>query len=133
MNLYIECLEEVYLPELRKHKVRHPDFEFLLEEDGDSAHGWASKKNKVKTFKEKHGLKCYQNCPYSPDFSVIEIVWRTLKQRVRKWRCITEDELLQKIYYEWDHIEQYEINKIVLTMRDRMEACLDCDGLATGY
>lgn len=133
MNLYIECLEEVYLPELKKHKIHYPQFEFILEEDGNSVHGWCSEKNKVKTFKEEHGIRCYKNCPYSPDFSVIETKWRILKQRVRKWRCRTQDELLQNIYYEWDHITYDEINKIVLEMKARMEVYLDCDRLAIGY
>ena len=106
MDTYIEVLKRTYLPELQRHKERYPGTkgEFILEEDGDSAHGNQSQKNKVVTFKNKHEIKCYKNCPYSPDLSIIETVWRTLKQRVRKHRCKTKDELAEMIQYEWRKI-----------------------------
>ncbi len=46
----------------------------LLKEDNDSVHGHASKRNSVTMFKRKHNIDCYANCPYSPDFAIIETI-----------------------------------------------------------
>lgn len=138
MDTYIKILEECYLPELRWHqsrwrKVQWAQGGFFLEEDGDSAHGHASKNNKVTKFMKAQGIQCYKNCPYSPDFSIIETVWRYLKQRVRMHRARTKEELLSWIYYEWSHITQDYINGLVGEMEDRIYACLDAKGKATQY
>ena len=99
MNMYIQCLQDSgYVEDVQNMKKQ--DIEMLLKEDNDSAHRHASKRNKVSTFKEKHGIKCYANCAYSPDFSIIETIWRTLKQRVKKHRCRTEEALKEAIQYE---------------------------------
>ena len=79
-------------------------------------------------FKEKHGIQCYANCAYSPDFSIIETIWRTLKQRVKKHRCKTQGALIDVIQYEWSQSSYAEINKEVLAMRQRIADCLDAEG-----
>ena len=71
MNMYIDCLKNSgyveHVQDMKKQGV-----EVLLKEDNDSAHGHASKRNKVTRYKEEHDIKCYANCPYSPDFFIIE-------------------------------------------------------------
>lgn len=101
-----------------------------MEEDNDSAHGHASKRNKVARYKEEHDIQSYPNCSYLSDFSIIETIWRTLKQRVKKHRCKTEEALREAIQYEWSQISYAEINEQVLTMRARIADCLDAEGAA---
>ncbi|KAF2194324.1 hypothetical protein K469DRAFT_727625 [Zopfia rhizophila CBS 207.26] len=55
------------------------DKRFILEEDGDSGHG-PGKSNIGRTWKQKHDLKHYFNCPSSPDLSPIENCWQPPKQ-----------------------------------------------------
>ena len=132
MDRYIEVLQESgYLEHIQNmQKVR---IQIILEEDNDSAHGHASKRNNVSTFKEKQGIKCYANCAYSPDFSIIENVWRTLKQRVKKHRCKTKEALRDAIQYEWSQISYAEINELILTMHQRIVDCLDAEGQGTKW
>ena len=134
MDTYIKVLKRTYLPRLKEHQnLYSQDKPWILEEDNDSAHGHASKRNKVKTFKAQYGIRCYNNCPYSPDLSIIESVWRMLKQRVRKHRCRSEKELIDAIYYEWNKITYVEINKLVEEMEARIDAVLDAEGAPTQY
>lgn len=81
MNMYIDCLKDSgyveHVQDMKKQNV-----EVLLKEN------------------KKHDIKCYVNCLYSPDFSIIENIWRTLKQRVKKHRCRTEEALREAIQYE---------------------------------
>ena len=131
-DMYIQALQDSgYIEHVQDMKKQGT--EVLLEEDNDSAHGHASKRNKVSTFKEKNGISCYANCAYSPDFSIIETIWRTLKQRVKKHRCWSEEALIDAIQYEWDQISYAEINKEVLTMRQRIHDCLDAEGQSTKW
>ena len=106
IDIYIKVLKRTYLPELQQHKEQYPGTkgEFVLEEDGDSVHRNQSQRNKVVTFKNKHQIKCYKNCPYSPDFSIIETVQCILKQRVYKYRCKIKDKLAEMIQYKWRKI-----------------------------
>ena len=63
---YIEqILDLIVLPWLQAGQ------NFVLEEDGDSGYG-SGKSNIVRTWKEKHELKHYFNCPSSPALSFIE-------------------------------------------------------------
>ena len=132
MDMYIDCLMNSgfvqHVQEEKKAGVK-----VLLEEDGDSAHGHASKQNKVAIFKEEHGIDCYANCSYSPDFSIIENIWRNLKQRVKRHRCTTHDALKEAIQYEWSQISCEEINEKIMTMRQRIADCLDADGHGTKW
>ncbi|KAK5651023.1 hypothetical protein OQA88_1807 [Cercophora sp. LCS_1] len=59
-------LEGIVKPWIEEVRAGAPSF--MLEEDGDSGHG-RNGNNIVKTWKEKHGLKHYFNCPGSPDLA----------------------------------------------------------------
>ncbi|KAK4099712.1 hypothetical protein N658DRAFT_517214 [Parathielavia hyrcaniae] len=66
--------------------------QFILEEDGDSGHG-TGKKNTIRDWKERHGLRHFFNTPGSPDLSPIENAWNTVKQYIAKFPSWTEEEL----------------------------------------
>jgi hypothetical protein len=80
-NIYInQILEVAVKPWLR---LKLP---FVLEEDGDSGHGYGGKyDNKVKKWKRSHSLVTYQNFHNSPDLSPIENCWQLPKQVVRQY------------------------------------------------
>ncbi len=59
---------------------------FILEEDGDSGHGFSTKKSDiVNIWKQQHGLNVYKNCASSPNLALIESCWQPVKQRLRKY------------------------------------------------
>ena len=71
-------------PEVRLWLERGDDF--ILEEDNDSGHGGkASKKNEAWIWKQQHGVKCFNNCPQSPDIAYpIKQCWQPLKARFNR-------------------------------------------------
>lgn len=105
---------------------------FVLKEDDDSGHG-TGKRNKVKTWKEKHGLKIYFNCPQSPDLSVIENCWQPAKQHVRKFPHWDDSSLRELIIEGWGRVSQEFINERVFQMPQRLQAVIDGHGAMTGY
>ena len=105
----------------------------ILEEDNDDAHGTRSKNNKVQAFKERHGLKTYSNPPGSPDLSIIETVWRVLKQGVKKHKCQSIAQLKWAIEDVWESIPQGTIDGYVDSMPDRIKQVYERGGLSTEY
>ena len=73
MNTYIQTLRNSGFVE-HVQDIKKQGIEILLEENNDSAHGHASKRNRVSTFKETHGISCYVNCTYSPEFFIIKTI-----------------------------------------------------------
>ena len=128
MTTYIEQILEPYvLPHFKDNK------DLVLEEENDGAHGTRSQKKKVQKYKEKHGIKCYANPPSSPDLSIIEDCWRYLKQKVKKHKCRTVDQLHWAIETEWEQLPQEWINELVDEMPIRITEVIKRQGLSTQY
>ena len=125
-------LKEHIEPIWRKHF--NQGLNFILMEDNDGSHGTRSKDNPVRRYKESlFGFKWYSNLAQSPDLNIIENVWRILKQRVKQRYPQTVDELRYWIKYEWNRIDQEEINKLVDSMLERVRQCWNREGLHTKW
>ena len=132
METYIEqILKPHFGPALKKLAAERG--QAILEEDNDGAHGTHSVKNKVQAYKKKEGIESYANPPASPDLSIIESVWRILKQAVKKHNCGSIPQLRWAIEYKWSQIPQSKINKYVLTMPHRIFEVIKRQGLSTQY
>ena len=79
------------------------------------------------------GFKWYANIPQCLDLNIIENVWRILKQRVKEHTCKSIEELKAAILVKWDQISQDEINKLVVTMPNRLQMCWERKGLHTAW
>ncbi len=127
MKVYIDkILDPVIKPWLDQGQ------EFVLEEDGDSGHGTGAT-NVVRTWKKNHALKSYLNCASSPDLAPIENCWRPLKAHMRKyphWDDFTTRELVTE---GWAGVSQKFINKLIISMPDRLKAVIKAEGKMTGY
>ena len=127
--------QKVYIDQILKPIVKPwlmVGHDFALGEDGDSGHE-PGKHNIVRTWKEKHCLDHYFNCPLSPDLSSIENCWQPVKQQLYKyphWDNVTTKELILE---EWSHVTQSFINERVRSMPDRLKACIEGDGKMTDY
>lgn len=106
--------------------------DFALEEDGDSGHG-TSKKNRVREWKEGHGLESYFNCLQSPDLAVIENCWAIPKIYTRKYPHWDDATLETLIREGWAQVSQDFINRKVQEMPDRLQVVRDCKGALAGY
>ncbi|KZF19611.1 hypothetical protein L228DRAFT_250657 [Xylona heveae TC161] len=106
----------------------------ILQEDGDGSHGTQSLCNPVREYKNDQGINHFMNWPpYSADLNIIENVWRILKQRVKRWKARTEEELKNAILVEWDTISQEEINKLVESVPQRIRKMYERQGNHTGH
>ena len=103
---------------------------FILEEDNDSGHNGA----KSTKWKKEHKIEHYFNAPKSPDLSPIENVWQPLKFHYNSEPHWDEKQGKQRILDAFEHrIDQKWINKLVLTMPQRLQDCLARDGALTGW
>lgn len=109
---------------------------WCLEEDGDSGHGLIQNSNVVEKWKKAHSMSrdsstiynYYANCPQSPDFAVIEDLWQYPKQYVRK-RPHWDDEVVAELAQEaWTAMPQEWINRLVDSMPQRLQDCIDSKG-----
>ena len=125
---YIEqILERVVLPWLNQGR------DFVLEEDGDSGHGYGKKGNVVEVWKREHGLESYKNCAGSPDLAIIENGWQVPKQHVKK-HPHNNIEILRTLALEgWEALKQETINKWVEEMPQRLRDVITTDRKMTGH
>ena len=106
---------------------------FILEEDGNSGHGWSKTSNVVREWKAQNGLESYKKCAGSPDLSPIENCWLPPKQIHKKypqWDDFSTYELIQE---GWERCTQAYINHQVLTMPKRLDQVLQLDGQMTAW
>ena len=60
----------------------------------------------------------------SPDLNPIENLWAILARRVSDCGPTDEDELIKFIKEEWEKFPQSEIDKLVLSFKDRVMQCI---------
>ena len=75
--------------------------DFVLEEDGDSSHGYNKNgtNNLVTSWKKANGLTTYKNCARAPDLSPTENSQQPIKYHIRQyghWDSETLKELVLK-------------------------------------
>jgi len=103
---------------------------FILEEDNDSGHKGAM----AIRWKKEHKIEYYLNAPKSPDLSPIENVWEPLKFHYNSEPHWDEKRGKQRILNAFEHnIKQEWINKLILSMPQRLQDCLARDGAITGW
>jgi hypothetical protein len=129
-RVYIDqILEPVVLPWI----MRGDDF--VLEEDGDSGHGYSKNNtmNIVKQWKQDYGLETYRNCADSPDFSPVENAWHWPKKRLRQVPHWDEKTMKELVVEGWESLRQETINNWVDDMPNRLQKCIDREGRRTAY
>lgn len=110
LSKHLKALQEAEEKTGRKH---------ILQEDNDSSHGTRSTLNYAQLFRERHDIQSLNHPGQSPDLNLMEAVWNILKQRVRKRRWRTKDDLKRVLLEEWKEISQEEIQKRVEEMPER--------------
>ncbi len=77
---------------------------FLFQEDNDKGHGATSNlENPARMAKDQMNLDYVDNWPpQSPGLNPIEMVWRILKQRVKRRKPTSKEELKRMLLEEWD-------------------------------
>lgn len=130
-KIFRPYIEEAWQEAKDQHK------KFILLEDNDGSHGTKSTTNIVAKYKAIIGIPWFANSPRSPDFNIIENVWRILKQRLKQQLRIEKatslNHMKEIITRIWDSIDQKEINSLVETMPQRIRDCRRRKGLNTPW
>ena len=103
---------------------------YVLEENNDSGHT----ENMSTRWKKEHEIQYYLNSSKSPDLSPIENVWNLLKFHYNSephWDATQEKQHILDLFDQ--KIDQKWINKLVLSMSQRLKDCLARDGALTGW
>ena len=91
----------------------------ILQEDNDPSHGTRSSLNYAQLFRERHGIDSLHHPGQSPDLNPMEAVWNILKQKVRKKKWKTKEDLKRVILEVWADISQEEIQARIDEMPER--------------
>lgn len=121
----------------RKKYLDSKDMHMVFQEDNDGGHGTNSLENPARGVKVAMNLDFIDNWPpQSPDLNPIENVYRILKQRVKRLRPTTREDLKKCLLEEWDKTTQEEINALIIGkkgMHARVQQCYERQGLQTSF
>jgi hypothetical protein len=152
---YVEILDNVVRPWVEEGQ------DFVLEEDGDSGHGYdppprkpklgcmtfaeykkslkppkppkPKQDNIVVKFKKQHNIVTYKNCAGSPDVTVIEAGWNWPKRKLRAFTHWTEESCRELAEEGWEEFSMEAVNSLIDTVPERLRAVIDKNGEMTGY
>ncbi len=113
--------------------VIREDQGYIYVEDGNKAHG--RNNPEMQHDKADRGVVCIDEWPpSSPDFNIIENIWRLLKQRLKvQGAFINLDTLKAALREEWERLTQEEIRNYIISLPWRMEEALERNGLAARF
>ncbi len=119
--------------QLRRRYTNNPKLVVWLELDGDGSHGMKSESNPVRDCLERHGVSYYANAPRSPGMVPIESCWGIQKEYIKKWRPKGQDALLGGVLQAWGQVQLGSIDKMVLSMKRRVDQLVDRKGGHTDW
>ena len=106
------------------------DGEFYLQDDGAPCH----RSKTVKDFIRQQHWETLDGPHQSPDLNPIENLWALLKKKVWNTNFSNTTELKAKIIAVWHyHIEKQLLDKLALSMPDRLRAVIKAQGGPTNY
>ncbi len=96
----------------------------------------------LENFSAENGIEVVKWPPYSPDLNPIENVWKLLKEGIHKLHPDlgtlpkNQDSLFRLINAAievWEELPEEVLQRLVMSMRRRMQAVIDADGWYTRY
>lgn len=103
---------------------------FKLYQDNDPKH----KSYLCRSWALYNCAKVIDTPAYSPDLNPIENLWAHLKKRVARRSPKSKEQLKAFIQEEWENIpNEYDVKKLISSMKRRLQAVLDAKGFHTKY
>ena len=81
----------------------------------------------------KKNVKLIDWPSYSPDLNPIENVWALMKRKISGRKFTSMNSLKNELYKIWADIEIETIEKIWMSIYDRIQDCIDSEGKLTNY
>jgi len=122
---YIEILENYLMPIIRN------DMDVIFQDDGAPCHS----SKKTKKWKMKQLLPGLPWAPQIPDMNPIEHVWDYLDRELRKQHPApsSKEDLKSRLKIIWEQLDQSIIDKMILSMPNRVAALRKAHGGPTRY
>ena len=102
---------------------------FFLQ-DNAPCHGKGSEESLAITFLKKHKIKYLKHPPNSPDLSLVELVWRDIKQLPELALCRTKEDLAAAYTKAWDKYKLPVMKKYCKKMPELMAKLIETKGYA---
>jgi hypothetical protein len=116
---YTERFLPIYINAIHKARCRDPQ-SWVFQEDNDPSHG-TKKRGLATRLKEANWIDSFVHPPQSPDLNPMEGIWNILKQRARRRRWHSLDELKEILQDEWSKITMEEIRARIAEMPQRCQ------------
>jgi transposase len=98
---------------------------WILQQDNAPCHVSRQTRETLETY----GVPVLPNWPaHSPDINIIEIMWAIMKRRIEKHNPKTMTELRFIIQQTWDALAFETINKLIDSVKPRLERLVENDG-----
>ena len=102
---------------------------FVLQDDNDPKH----RAKIIEKWKNDNNIKYLDWPSNSPDLNPIENIWAILKNKVRKLKSKTLNELRSNIIESWNNIDQQTIINTINSMPKRIKDVIDNNGGSIKY
>jgi hypothetical protein len=126
---YTERLLPVYIRAVQEARIAC-DRDAILQEDNNPSHGTRSELNVAKQLRDSNWITVLVHPAQSPDLNPIEAIWNILKQRVRRRRWDSLEQLKEVLQDEWSKINMEEVQARIMEMPSRCRNLANSDGEA---
>ena len=123
---FVNILEQNVIDSVAKMNMRR---NFVLQMDNDPKH--TSKRARQTC--QKHHWNLLPHPPQSPDLNPIEHLWDELDRRVKKPDRINLGIFRSKLFEEWEKLPKSVLEKLVNSLKRRLQAVIQAKGMNTRY
>lgn len=82
----------------------------------------------VQDFLHREKVDAFEFPPNSPDLNPIENLWAIMKRRVERPMPENEEEFAEKVFEEWGKISEDTLEKLAVSMKERIELVIQNKG-----
>ena len=125
---YINIFDTYLWPVIARH---FPTDEYLLQDENAPVHV----SRETKRWKQENNIKCMTLSSQSPDLSIIENVWRTIKIRLQSQITDVKNrtQLVAKMKEMWTSRPQHYIQSLYASIQKRLCQVISSKGHVTKY
>jgi hypothetical protein len=135
MGEYYDVLTKTLLPDGTALFANHGSSQWVLQQDNDPTHKGGTKKALAMWTRNHNSPPAILANwpPNSPDLIPIENAWGHVSSKVDARGCKTFDEFQEAVVEEWNKLDRAYFNKLIGSMKKRMQDCINAGGEKIKY